>query len=97
MFVFSFPFCCFFKDSVATAFPLSDNAIEGTIPESICSATSLERLILAGNLLNGSLPSCLSRLMHLTQIGTSLLPSLPLFLLYCPVSFSFFYVLSPLL
>lgn len=44
---------------------LSSNHLRGTLPESICSATSIESLILSNNALTGQLPNCLGNLTKL--------------------------------
>ena len=48
------------------------NQIQGAIPDSICQASSLERLILSGNFLNGTIASCISNnLTRMTQLDLS--------------------------
>ena len=47
---------------------LSDNKLNGAIPESICDYINLEALHLDENEISGSLPACLGRLASLKQI-----------------------------
>ena len=49
---------------------LSDNMLEGTIPETICYFTKLEALLLDQNQLTGSVPSCIGTLKNLKQLST---------------------------
>lgn len=46
---------------------LSENKLEGKIPESICDYSNLEALFIDENQLSGSLPSCLGNLENLKQ------------------------------
>jgi Leucine rich repeat len=47
---------------------LSDNQLQGQIPESVCDLKYLEALFLDENQLSGFLPRCLGRLTKLTQL-----------------------------
>ena len=47
---------------------LSDNKLNGAIPESICNYINLEALHLDENEISGSLPACLGRLSNLKQM-----------------------------
>ncbi|XP_076912306.1 receptor-like protein 6 [Bidens hawaiensis] len=52
--------------SIAYFFSVSNNALSGVIPQSICNATYLKALDMSNNQLTGSIPSCLM------EIGGSL-------------------------
>jgi len=47
---------------------LSENKLDGTIPETICDYVNLEALFLDENQLSGSIPSCIGNLEKLKQL-----------------------------
>ncbi|GLT32390.1 hypothetical protein SLA2020_070610 [Shorea laevis] len=50
---------------------LSNNNLQGSIPESICAATNLQVLDLSNNSLNGAIPQCLNEMESLNVLDLS--------------------------
>jgi hypothetical protein len=46
---------------------LSDNKLDGSLPEALCNLTLLEALFVDTNQLTGSIPTCTGNLMELKQ------------------------------
>jgi hypothetical protein len=46
---------------------LSDNKLDGSLPDTLCNLTMLEALFVDTNQLTGSIPTCIGNLMELKQ------------------------------
>ena len=55
-------------NSTLRGLSLSENKLEGSIPESVCNYTNLEALFLDENRLSSSIPSCIGNLENLRQL-----------------------------
>ncbi|GKV22036.1 hypothetical protein SLEP1_g31940 [Rubroshorea leprosula] len=62
----------FFSSSSTFSFILlSNNNLQGSIPESICDATNLQVLDMSNNSLNGTIPQCLNEMQFLKVLDLS--------------------------